>query len=71
MNLTNKQIKLLGILATRWIIAPWATIDLVKLEQMNLVAGDLAFGANGKVHTSKVWMLTVAGRQFVAESLGV
>lgn len=65
MNLTNKQIRLLGVLATRWIVAPWSTIDLVKMEQMGLVVGDLAFGANCKVHTSKVWTLTDAGRRLV------
>lgn len=68
MKLTNRQNKLLGILAVRWVVAPWSSIDLVKLEQMKLVSGDLAFGANGKVHTSKVWTLTDVGRRFVAES---
>lgn len=66
MTLSNKQIKLLGILAVRWIVAPWSSINL---EQMGLVAGDVAFGANGKVHTSKVWLLTDAGRRYVAESV--
>ena len=69
MKLTAKQIDLLRILAVRWIVAPWSSIDLNKLEQMKLVSGDLAFGANGKVHTSKVWTLTDAGRRFVAESV--
>lgn len=70
MNLSNKQIKLLGSLAIKSVIAPWSSIDLVKLEQMKLVSGAIAFGANGKVHTSKVWTLTDAGRRFVAESVG-
>lgn len=68
MNLTNKQIKLLGVLAVRWVVAPWSSIDLVKLEQMKLVSGHIAVGSNGKVHTSKVWTLTEAGILFVAES---
>lgn len=68
MTLTNKQIKLLGILAVKPVVAPWSSLDLVRLEHMKLVAGVIALGANGKVHTSKVWTLTDAGRRFVAES---
>lgn len=69
MTLTNKQIKLLGILAIKPVIAPWSSMDLVKLEQMKLVSGAIAFGANGKVHTSKVWTLTGAGYNYVAKAI--
>lgn len=68
MKLTNKQIKLLGTLAIKPVIAPWSSIDLVKLEQMQLVMSVMAFGANGKLHTSKIWTLTDAGCRFVAEA---
>lgn len=68
MTLTNKQIKLLGTLAVKPVIAPWSCIDLVKLEQMQLVLGVMALGANGKLHTSKNWTLTDVGCRFVAEN---
>lgn len=63
MKLTAKQIRLLELLAQRAIIAPWSNLDLVKLEQMKLVADAVAYGANGRLHSSKVWTLTDAGRR--------
>lgn len=68
MNPTKKQVTLLGAMAAKPVIAPWSNIDLAKLEQMKLVSGAMAFGANGRLHTSKIWTLTEAGIRFVAES---
>lgn len=67
MKLTAKQIKLLELLAQRAIIAPWSNLDLTKLMQMKLVADAVAYGANGRLHSSKVWTLTDAGRRRLAE----
>lgn len=68
MTPSPKQIRLLAAMAHKPVIAPWSCLDLVKLEQRKLVAGEVAVGANGKLHSSKVWTLTDAGRHFVAES---
>ena len=62
MNLTAKQVFLLGSMAVKPVIAPWSSPDLVKLERVGLVSGQIAFGANCRVHTSKVWTLTDGGR---------
>lgn len=70
MTLTNKQIKLLGILAVKPVVAPWANPVMFNLNKMGLVTGEIAADVNGKVHTSKVWTLTDAGKRFVAESVG-
>lgn len=67
MKLTAKQTKLLELLAQRMIIAPWSNIDLVKLMQLELVDEAIAYGANGRLHSSKVWALTDAGRCYLAE----
>ncbi|WIA55488.1 hypothetical protein N6H05_21035 [Sphingobium sp. WTD-1] len=67
MKLTAKQTRLLELLAQRMIIAPWSNIDLVKLMQLKLVDEAIAYGANGRLHSSKVWTLTDAGRRHLAE----
>ncbi|MEC8033960.1 MAG: hypothetical protein VX205_03080 [Pseudomonadota bacterium] len=69
-KLTVKQTKLLVTLAKGAIVAPWSSLELVKLAQMRLVAEDFAFGTNGRLHTSKIWTLTDAGRQALAGSAG-
>ncbi len=68
MKPTSKQIRLLAGMVKAPAIAPWSCLDLVQLEQLKLVSGAIAIGANGKVHTSKVWTLTDGGRRFVTES---
>lgn len=65
MTPTIKQVRLLAAMAKTPAIAPWSCLDLVKLEQLKLVSGAIAIGANGKLHTSKVWTLTDAGRRLV------
>lgn len=67
MKLTAKQTKLLELLAQRAIIAPWSNLDLVKLMQLKLVAEAIAYGANGRLHSSKIWTLTDAGRRHLAD----
>lgn len=67
MKLTAKQDKLLDLLAQRAIIAPWSNLDLVKLMQLKLVDEAIAYGANGRLHSSKVWTLSDAGRRHIAD----
>jgi len=67
VKLTAKQTKLLEALVQRPIIAPWSNIDLVTLRQLKLVDEAMANGANGRLHTSKVWTLTNDGRRYLAE----
>lgn len=62
MKLSPKQMRLLQSMTRKPVIAPWSTLDLTILEQLKLVSGEIAFGANGKVHTSKVWTITDGGR---------
>jgi len=66
-KLTAKQAGLLATLAKGAIVAPWSTMDLVKLSQMKLVDEAFAFGANGRLHSSKIWTLNDAGRRALAE----
>jgi len=61
-KLTAKQFRLLETLTKGAIDAPWSSIDLVKLAQMELVIEAFAYGANGRLHTSKIWTLTEQGR---------
>ncbi|MFY9350338.1 MAG: hypothetical protein WBL20_03030 [Sphingobium sp.] len=66
-HLTKKQIGLLETLAKGVIVAPWSTIDLVKLSQQKLVSETLAFGVNGRLHSSKIWTLTDEGCRYLDE----
>lgn len=69
MILSSKQARLLKSMSVKSVIAPWSSVDLVKLERAGMVTGEVAYGADGKVHTSKIWELTANGRRFVAESV--
>ena len=66
-KLTKKQAGLLTTLAKGAIVAPWSSIDLTKLAQLKLVDQAFAFGTNGRLHSSKIWTLTDAGRRALAE----
>lgn len=68
MKLSSKQIGLLRSIAIKPVIAPWSSVDLVKLERAGLVSSEVAYGADGKVHSSKIWELTTEGRRYVPES---
>lgn len=68
--LSKKQVGLLATMAKGAIVAPWSSMELVKLAQMKLVSEAFAFGMNGRLHSSKVWTLTDAGRQALAGSSG-
>lgn len=69
MTLTNKQIKLLIVLAVKPVVAPWSNPVLFELGKLGLVEGEIVADVNGSIHTSKVWTLTDAGRRYVAEGL--
>lgn len=70
MKLAAKQNRLLESLAKMPVIAPWSNIDLVKMGQMGLVDEQIALGANGRVHSSKVYTLSAKGRGLLAERTG-
>ena len=68
-DLTEKQIKLLNALGRGQVIAGWAHDGLSKLERLGYAVSSAAFSASGRLSSSKLWAISVKGREFLDTEL--